>query len=286
VADGTALTIDYAKATITAGTYRPRVRRRTSRRRSKGRSASCRTTRRARTGISPCWNASLRPNGDISFISEEFNKFTLEGTAQSDARAPTAARLLAVLHAVPDVVSDGGGLHAGRPGLWLGRHADHLRARRLPHGRAAQAGWIASSTDGDLLGGRAHSGAPRRCWPGCCRKTEAVEPGRRVANAKFFDALTDPERQAAFNAARWPCSSRIFSCRGKLLDSFPDLFNPPAEKRRSDRKKAPPPCADADDLCGEWTDVVATLALRTGQRMSVVATCPVGRADAVPRRAR
>ena len=31
------------------------------------------------------YNAKLVPNGDITLISDEFNKFTLEGTAQSDA---------------------------------------------------------------------------------------------------------------------------------------------------------------------------------------------------------
>jgi hypothetical protein len=83
VADGTALTIDYSKATITAGTYE-RV--------FGGTSATIEGTLRfiSNNSTGPNWdcrvhNASLRPNGDISFISEEFNKFTLEGTAQSDA---------------------------------------------------------------------------------------------------------------------------------------------------------------------------------------------------------
>lgn len=83
VTDGTALTIDYAKATITTGTI-DRV--------FGGTSATIEGTLRfvSNNTTGPNWdctvhNASLRPNGDISFISEEFNKFTLEGTAQSDA---------------------------------------------------------------------------------------------------------------------------------------------------------------------------------------------------------
>lgn len=83
VADGTALTIDYAKATISTGTI-DRV--------FGGTSATIEGTLRfvSNNTTGPnwdcfVWNASLRPNGDISFISEEFNKFTLEGTAQSDS---------------------------------------------------------------------------------------------------------------------------------------------------------------------------------------------------------
>lgn len=83
VADGTALTIDYAKATITAGAI-DRI--------FGGTAAAIEGTLRfvSNNTTGPNWdctvhNASLRPNGDIAFISEEFNKFTLEGTAQSDA---------------------------------------------------------------------------------------------------------------------------------------------------------------------------------------------------------
>ena len=77
------MTIDYAKATIAAGAI-DRV--------FGGTAATIEGTLRfvSNNSTGPnwdctVWNASLRPNGDISFISEEFNKFTLEGTAQSDA---------------------------------------------------------------------------------------------------------------------------------------------------------------------------------------------------------
>jgi hypothetical protein len=83
IVDGTALTADYDKATIAAGAI-VRI--------FGGTSATIEGTLRfvSNNSTGPnwdvtVWNASLRPNGDISFISEEFNKFTLEGTAQSDA---------------------------------------------------------------------------------------------------------------------------------------------------------------------------------------------------------
>jgi hypothetical protein len=83
VADGTALTIDYAKATITAGAITRIFGGVNAAIEGKLRYVSNNTT-------GPKWdltvfNANVRPNGDITFISDEFNKFTLEFTAQSDA---------------------------------------------------------------------------------------------------------------------------------------------------------------------------------------------------------
>jgi hypothetical protein len=67
----------------------------------------------------------------------------------------------------------------------------------------------------------------------------------------------------------------FFSARGKLLASFPDIFNPPPPKDGAKREKAPDPCDDARALYGEWVDIVAALALHTGWRMSVVGDLPL-----------
>lgn len=83
VTDGTALTIDYSKATISTGTYDRIFGGVNTTIEGKLRFVSNNTT--GPNWDFTGWNVSLRPNGDIALISEEFNKFTLEGTAQSDA---------------------------------------------------------------------------------------------------------------------------------------------------------------------------------------------------------
>lgn len=84
VADGTALTIDYTKAAMTGGSALDAIfGGANSAIEGKLRFVSNNTT--GPNWDFTGWNVSLRPNGDVSFISEEFNKFTLEGTAQSDA---------------------------------------------------------------------------------------------------------------------------------------------------------------------------------------------------------
>lgn len=84
VTDGTALTIDYTKAAMTGGSALDAI--------FGGADAAIegklRFVSNNTTGPNwdlTAWNVSLRPNGDVSLISEEFNKFTLEGSAQSDA---------------------------------------------------------------------------------------------------------------------------------------------------------------------------------------------------------
>ena len=82
VADGTALTVDYSYAAIASGldTVFGGVNTAVE--------GTLRFVSNNTTGEDwdlTAWNASIRPNGDIGFISDEFNKFTLEATFQSDA---------------------------------------------------------------------------------------------------------------------------------------------------------------------------------------------------------
>ena len=85
IADGTALTADYDHAAILTASALDLVFGGTSAAiEGKLRFISNNTTGPNWDFVA--WNASLRPNGDIAFLSgNEFNKFTLEGTAQSDA---------------------------------------------------------------------------------------------------------------------------------------------------------------------------------------------------------
>jgi hypothetical protein len=82
IADGTALTADYSYAAIATGLTRIYGGTNT------GIEGKLRFVSNNATGTNydlTVYNAKLVPNGDINMISDEFNKFTLEGTAQSDA---------------------------------------------------------------------------------------------------------------------------------------------------------------------------------------------------------
>jgi hypothetical protein len=84
IADGTALTVDYSYAAMTGATALDQVFG------GVNTAIEGRLRFRSNNTTGPNWdldvfNASITPNGDIGFISDEFNKFTLEVTAQSDA---------------------------------------------------------------------------------------------------------------------------------------------------------------------------------------------------------
>ena len=82
IADGVALTADYSYAAISTGLTRIFGGVNT------GIEGRLRFVSNNATGTNydlDVYNAKLVPNGDITLISDEFNKFTLEGTAQSDA---------------------------------------------------------------------------------------------------------------------------------------------------------------------------------------------------------
>ena len=84
VADGTALTIDYTKAAIT-GTTLPLVYGAVNTSGLEGRLWFKSNNTTGPNYDLDVFNALVVPNGDIGLISEEFNSWTLEGTAQSDA---------------------------------------------------------------------------------------------------------------------------------------------------------------------------------------------------------
>lgn len=82
VADGTALTVDYTKAAITTGTL-PQVFG------AVNTQIQGRLFFKSNNSTGPNWdlevfNALVVPNGDVGLISQDFNSWTLEGTAQSD----------------------------------------------------------------------------------------------------------------------------------------------------------------------------------------------------------
>lgn len=83
VTDGTDLTADFDKATVAAGAVNRVFGGVNSAIEGKLRFVSNNTT--GENWDLTGWNVSMRPNGDIAFISDEFNKFTLEATFQSDA---------------------------------------------------------------------------------------------------------------------------------------------------------------------------------------------------------
>jgi hypothetical protein len=82
ITDGTALTADYSYAAISTGLTRIYGGV------NNGMEGKLRFVSNNATGTNydlTVYNAKLVPNGDITMISDEFNKFTLAGTAQSDA---------------------------------------------------------------------------------------------------------------------------------------------------------------------------------------------------------
>jgi hypothetical protein len=84
VADGTALTVDYTKAAIT-GTTLPLVYGAVNTSGLEGRLWFKSNNTTGPNYDLDVFNALVVPNGDVGLISEEFNSWTLEGTAQSDA---------------------------------------------------------------------------------------------------------------------------------------------------------------------------------------------------------
>lgn len=83
IADGTALTVDYTKPAI-SGTSMPQIYG------AVNTQIQGRVFFKSNNATGPNWdldvfNGLLVPNGDIGLISNDFNSFTLEGTAQSDA---------------------------------------------------------------------------------------------------------------------------------------------------------------------------------------------------------
>lgn len=84
VVDGTALTIDYTKAAIT-GTTLPLVYGAVNTSGLEGRLWFKSNNTTGPNYDLDVYNALIVPNGDMGLISDEFNSFTLDGTAQSDS---------------------------------------------------------------------------------------------------------------------------------------------------------------------------------------------------------